>query len=146
MSGEQGGQQVQGTMEIVLPDKVHMTLKGLVGPEAIEAIAIGTTMYMKLGDAGWQKLPNSTAMGGLSSITNPETFARELVSPTAVVTRAGTETVHGEPCQVYQVQDQGKQQSLCVGKDNLLRRGVSEGLTIDFYDYDAPIEVSAPIP
>ena len=69
---------------------------------------------------------------------------RELDAPTTRVTKGGTATVRGQSCQEWQVVQDDSETTLCIGQNDLPLSIKAEDLAIEFYDYNAPITISAP--
>jgi hypothetical protein len=143
LSGEQGGQKLSGSMELVLPDKFHV--KANVPGQPVEIYSLGDTTYVKRGDEPWQKSEGG-GVGLSMEDFSPEKIAKELVKPGSSVKKGGTKTVRGTDCQVWEITEQdGTPGTLCVGSDNLIYSAETGGITFEVYDYNAPISITAPI-
>lgn len=128
------------TMEIITPDKIHMTGTGF------EMIMIGNTSYVKAGPT-WQKmnLPQSIDV----NMFNPKTYQTQLQSlPDAKI--IGPEVLpDGTATIAYQFGPTTQATTkVWVGvADGFPHKIESAGATIQFYDFNASnISITAPIP
>jgi hypothetical protein len=143
MTSGEGDEELNGSMEAVLPDRFHITLEGDAGQEDFDMISIGDDTYLR-SEGGWEKLPIGEGSVGFSQTTFNE-LTDQLSDPGTTVTRGATATVRGEACQEWDVVVEGEQKTLCVGDDNLVHRMNENGLTVEVFDYNADIEIVAPI-
>jgi hypothetical protein len=144
-----GQQKQEGTMEVVLPDKYHLSFTSTggagsaVGGGNFEIISIGSDLYTKLGN-NWMKQPG----GGIGRIFDPKQIS-DLASGSKNYTKGGTDTVNGKKCQVYTQTEGSTTTELCLA-DNLPLRVVTSGsgsakTTLVFSDYDKVGDIKAPI-
>lgn len=136
-----GGQKMQ--MEVVEPDRAHYVITGgSTGP--IELIAIGNDAYVKTGST-WIKAPGSAA-GSVPKLADLSSQVQKASSNEKGFTKGGTDTVNGKKCQIYTDNSDGGQ--ICVA-DGLPLRVVTKGgggnATLIFSDYNANIDIKAPI-
>ncbi len=146
-TGQPTGTQ-EMTMEVVMPDKFHMTGKDL------DMYLIGKVFYMKIANK-WQKM---TMPPGINfDFANPQKIAATLGAQTDTKF-LGAEILDGVPTLVYQYTTSIKgppaqkyATKVWVGAlDNLPRKSESEPkpgqkTTVTFYDYNADIAIKAPI-
>lgn len=117
-------------IEVVRPDKVRMKMS--IDGSVTETIGIGDTTYIKVGDT-WQVSPQPYLPGDLAAPDPEESLEQtigQLTDPGTTVTLAGTETVDGVECNVWDVvmtSEQGTYESrFWVGKDDgLMRKAVA---------------------
>ena len=144
-TGLPGGTQ-ESNLEIVLPDRFHMTTSKL------EMILIGKTMYIKTGTK-WQKLTQNIDL----SAVDPKKLEAEL-GVSKDVKLVGTDILDGTPTFVYQYTTTIKgpparttTSKVWVGMaDNLPRKRETEPkagqkTTTTYYDYNANITINAPM-
>ncbi len=146
ISGSQQGQAIKGTVQVAMPDRVHMTVSGMMGPQTLEIIAIKDVNYVRLGNEAWQKMAGGTGMIDVHAVTDPEVIAQELLAPGVKVTPGGTATVRGESCQQFLLERNGDVTTLCIGKDNLPRRVVQQGIMLELYGFNQEVSITPPIP
>jgi len=141
-----GQPKQEATMEVVLPDKFHMTFSGGSGVPAVEMISIGNDAYLKAGPT-WIK--QAGAGGGALFDPGDISGAISDLGEAGGAKKGGTETVDGKRCQVYSYTSGSETTEVCVSSDNLPLRVVttsgSEKTTIVFTDYNANITIKAPI-
>ncbi len=145
MTVEQTGQpNQQGTLEVVQPDKLHLTISGIVAgtpTPGIEIISIGQDSYVKVGP-NWQKQPG----GGAGTIFDPSSIAG--FDP-ASAARGGTDSVNGRKCQLYTFKNtDGDPTEMCVANNLPLRimtTSANGKITVIFSDYNTPFEIKPPI-
>ncbi len=136
------------TMEVVMPDKYHLTGKDL------DMYLIGKAFYMKVANK-WQKM--NMPPGISFDFANPQKIAATLGAQTDTKF-LGAEILEGVPTLVYQyttsIKGPPAQKYLTkvwVGAlDNLPRKSESEPkpgqkTTVIFYDYNADLSIKAPI-
>ncbi len=144
-----GQQKQEGTMEVVLPDKYHLSFTSTGGAGSavasgnFEIISIGSDLYTKLGN-NWMKQSG----GGIGRIFDPKQIS-DLASASKNYTKGGTDTVNGKKCQVYTQTEGSTSTELCIA-DNLPLRVVTSGsgsakTTLVFSDYDKVGDIKAPI-
>jgi len=137
-----GQPKQEATMEIVLPDKFHMTFSGGGGLPAVEMISIGNDAYLKAGPT-WIKQPGS----GGGALFDPADIS-STISDAGGAKKGGTETVDGKRCQVYTYTSGSDSTEVCVSDNLPLRVVTSSGgakTTIVFTDFNANITIKAPI-
>ena len=131
------------TMEVVLPDKFHMTFSGGGGVPAVEMISIGNDAYIKAGPT-WLK----QAGAGGGALFDPGDIS-STITDAGGGKKGGTETVEGKRCQIYTYSSGSDTTEVCVSSDNLPLRVVTssggEKTTIVFTDFNANITIKAPI-
>ena len=141
-----GQPKQEATIEVVLPDKFHMTFSGGGGVPAVEMISIGNDAYIKAGPT-WLK--QTGAGGGALFDLSDISGTMDELGDAAGAKKGGTETVEGKRCQVYTYTSGSDTTEVCVSSDNLPLRVVttsgSEKTTIVFTDYNANITIKAPI-
>ena len=149
-SGSQGDTKYQ--LEYAQPDKFHMTTQG--GPGAgMETIAIGDTLYMKVGGS-WTKSPGDAKAIGSSRAA----FSDEGLKTLSDVSYEGSDTTDGKSAQVYKYKnvtpvgnygygckmwvssDKGVPVKLVCDYDN----GMLKQMTVT-YDLDTPVTITAPV-
>lgn len=132
------------TMEMVMPDRIHMT------SAQFEMILIGNTSYVKIGPT-WQKmsLPQSVDVNQF----NPKTWQTTFQGLTAAdIKLLGPDTVEGVPTIVYQFGSTGQGTAGAATKvwvgvaDGFPHKIESGGATMTFYDFNANITINPPIP
>ena len=137
------------TIEMSYPDKVHITIKTATGTQ--ELICANNLIYTKTDK--WvknEKDPTGKAVdctSYASSIFNTKTIGDGLKASAANISKGGTDTVNGKKCQILQqVNPNGSTADICVA-DGLPIRIVDKGAgaTIIFSDYNANIDIKAPI-
>lgn len=140
-----GTPKLEGTLEMVLPDKFHMTFAAgaVPGAGALEIIVIGSDTYLKIGPT-WTK---QAGLGGQPFDAKSVSGAVAGLQP-ANATKGGTATVSGKTCQLYTTTSATGSQEICVA-DGLPLRIVSQSsgskTTLTFSDYNANIDIRAPI-
>ncbi len=135
------------TMEVVVPDRFHLTSK------TFEAIKIGSTMYMKIG-ASWQKITLGQNLD--FSFGDIKKLESELGTSTDVKF-LGAEVLDGTPTLTYQytVSIKTPTPTTTTSKvwvavaDGLPRRMESTSkngtkTVVTFYDYNASFTIDAP--
>ncbi len=144
----QGGTFTQ-TMEIVVPDRVRMS--GMPGsPPNFEIIVIGGETWARgPGVAGGcAKLPAAGVRR-----PNPREGVDHPADAKITVARGGPQTVEGTATQLYnltiEAQNRQTQQKVYVatGTGQLRRIETTSdqgAVTIDYFDFDAPITINAP--
>jgi hypothetical protein len=143
-----GGQfKGDGSIEVVTPDKFHLTFNGGGGLGNLELISIGNTTYSKTGNT-WSK---NTGGAGTIGI-DPTSLTKQVtdVSKTAQTTKGGTDKVNGKSCQIYTMDDaQSKSKTdVCIANDLPVKLVVSGGgstVTLTFSDFDSNIDIKAPV-
>ncbi|MGH2461164.1 MAG: hypothetical protein ACRDIY_20085 [Chloroflexota bacterium] len=151
MNTSDNGTQNQITMEIVRPDRQHV--KFSAGQQSFEMIDIGTDHYINMGGK-WTK---TTTKAPTANLADPQatidSFNKSVDSNTRI-TKGGTETVNGTPCQdwVVAVSGSGSDESgggtMCIGlKDNLpvQFKDTAGKFLLTFSDWNAPIDIKPPI-
>jgi hypothetical protein len=140
---ESGGTRQEGTMEIIVPDKLRMTIAG------VEYVVIGSDTYVKAGPT-WIKAPGGG--GGLGfSPTLFTGLAASLATAAETgqgVTKGGTDTVNGTRCQLYTASAQGTNTEVCIANDLPLRIVSTQAgfkYTIILSDFDRVPDIRAPI-
>jgi hypothetical protein len=136
-----GGQKLQ--MEVVEPDKAHYVITG-GSTGNIELIAIGNDAYVKTGNT-WIKAPGSAA-GSVPKLSDLSSQVQKASSNEKGFSKGGTDTVNGKKCQIYTDNTDGGQ--ICVADGLPLRvvtKGGSGNTTLIFSDYNANIDIKAPI-
>lgn len=143
--GTTGTQEM--TMEMVMPNKFHMTSRDAAGKE-LEMYLIGTTFYMKVGTK-WQKMTMPAGMN--LDFANPQKVAASM-GLQKDVKFVGAEVLDGVPTLIYQYTSTQKYVTkVWIGAlDSLPRKSESEPkagpkTTVIFYDYNANITIAAPI-
>ncbi len=143
--GTTGTQEM--TLELVMPNKFHMTSKDAAGKE-LEMYLIGTTFYMKVGTK-WQKVAIPAGMN--FDFANPTKVAATMGAQKDVKF-VGAEVLDGVPTLIYQYTSTTKAVTkVWIGAlDSLPRKSESEPkagqkTTVTFYDYNASITITAPI-
>lgn len=151
MATSDQGTQGQITMEIVRPDRQH--IKFAAGQQSFEMIDIGTDHYMNIGGK-WTK---TTTKAPTANLADPQAMIdsfNKSVDANTKITKGGTETVNGTPCQdwVVAVSDSSSDQStagtMCVGlHDNLpvQFKDTTGKFSMTFSDWNAPIDIKPPI-
>jgi hypothetical protein len=159
------GASSTGTMEFVAPDRVHFVMD--IAGEPFESITIGQIEYTKDSDGQWLK----TSSEARSNTSNQRRFfadpryVAELTGNVSDAQFVGSEAVEGVPTRVYQFKhrlpdstDVYSSRLWVAANDGLPRKFetahdfVSEGVKMAgkssgvFYDYDAQIQITAPIP
>jgi hypothetical protein len=135
----------QGVIEAVLPDKFHLTFNG-GGLGNLELITLGDTTYTKSGDA-WTKSSGQSVLAlDLPSLTQQI----ETITRTAGVTKGAPDSVNGQPCEVYNLEDsQSKSTTQACIADNLpLRLVISMAgtkITVTFTEFNGNIDIKAPV-
>lgn len=139
---------LDGTMEVVLPDRFHMVAK------QIDVIAIGKTFYVKIGTK-WQKV--ALAQGFDFSFADAKKLQEELGVATEIKS-IGADVLDGAPMVVYEYKTTIKgppaltstskvwvavSDSLPRKIENTSSTGVKTIMT--FYDFNANIAINAPI-
>jgi hypothetical protein len=114
------------------------------GMDELEFIAIGTTSYLNLGGAWIQSDGDNSVTS--SDMTNLLVEALD----TKGLTPQGTETLDGEPCDVYLFQEDGATGKVWVSTRDRLLRKVEGGdadmhLVIAVTDINKPFTIKAPI-
>lgn len=141
----EGGSDAQFTGEFVSPDKSHVTVSA--SGQSFEYIEIGTTSYTKINGT-WTKHTGTSSNMSFDPNKVVADFNDSKQSGQKV-TKGAVETVNGVKCQEWVSTDSdGTSTSLCVGLDNNLpiQAKSSNGKSVvDFYDYNAPITIQAPI-
>ncbi len=135
------------TLEMVMPDKIHMVGKDAAGKD-FEMYQIGKTFYVKVGTK-WQKV---TMPAGINlDLTNPQKVAAAM-GLQKNVKFVGAEVLDGVPTLIYQYTSTQKVATkVWVGVlDSLPRKSESEPkpgqkTTVIFSDYNANITITAPI-
>ncbi len=135
------------TLELVMPNKFHITNKDAAGKE-VEMYLIGTAFYMKIGTK-WQKM---TIPAGMNfDFANPQKVAASM-GLQKDVKFVGAEVLDGVPTLVYQYTSTQKAPTkVWIGAlDSLPRKSESEPkagqkTTVIFSDYNADITIKAPI-
>jgi hypothetical protein len=140
---EASGTKQDGNMEVVLPDKFHMTFASPAGN--IEVILIGSDTYFKAGPS-WIK---QTSTAGAPQAFDPKSISGTVQGwRSAGAVKGATAVVSGKTCQIYTITSQAGNQELCIA-DNLPYRMISQSggtkTTITFSDYNANIDIKAPI-
>jgi hypothetical protein len=141
--GTAGTQEM--TIEVVMPNKFHMTSKDAAGKE-LEMYLIGTAFYMKVGTK-WQKVTTGTNL----DFANPAKIAASMGAQKDVKF-LGVEVVDNVPTLIYQYTPTTKVVTkVWIGAlDSLPRKSESEPkagqkTTVSYYDYNASITITAPI-
>lgn len=155
-------QKIELSYEAVRPDKLHLKFSGgatVAAGGSLEMIVIGDTTYMKLGDT-WTTSP--MPQGSLKNMMpfDPEQSVQQstdaLDAPGAKITPAGTETIDGVVCQVWEITSSGSggagsyQGKYWVGKDDQLPRKMTittgDGtLEMTFSDFNGDFDIVAPM-
>lgn len=139
---ESGGTREEIKMEAVLPDRFRIEMAGF------QAINIGDDLWLNIGGT-WMQQPG---LGGAIPLTPSEIqdSIDELLTNSAV-TRRGTDTVGGVPCQIIVVSEgiAAEETEMCVAQNNLPLRfvylGANDKTTILFTDFNANITINRPI-
>jgi hypothetical protein len=141
-----GAPAQEGKMEVVAPDKNHMTFG------ALEIIKIGSDSYYKIGPT-WTK---TAAAGSNTPGFDADSVGRTMSNlKSSGAVKGATATVNGKTCQLYTFTSgtptagtPASSYETCIA-DNLPLRVVSQSggtkTTITFSDYNANIEIKAPI-
>jgi outer membrane lipoprotein-sorting protein len=147
-----GTQTGTTNLEIVQPDKLHLTVKTPQGQN--ELICLDKMLY-SFQDGKWTKTDKDPkgnpvdCAAVVSGTYNTKAVADNIkqASDAKQIAKGGTDTVNGKKCQIYtQTNSNGSTVELCVA-DGLLSRVVDKtgGATILFSDYNANIDIKAPI-
>lgn len=145
MKVEAGGQTQEGSMEVVLPDKMHV--KMTVAGQQVEMIMIGADTYTKFGD-NWMKM---TLPGMEETAIDVDDLSKDFqeASTSSAAQKGGTDTVNGKRCQVYTITEpSGDKTELCMADGLPLRVVIQSSdskVTMTFSDFNANIEIKAPI-
>jgi hypothetical protein len=147
VSVEAGGTKYDAQLEWVAPNRQRVLINGAAfgAPGTVEMITIGADVYMKLGST-WtrQAIPGGTGFDA-NAVANIVEAVKSLGSNAV---KGGTATVTGKTCQIYTVKSGNSSNEYCIA-DNLPLRVVTESpgskLTITFSDYNANIDIRAPI-
>ncbi len=145
---EDDGSMVEWKMEFVKPDRQHTQIT--TGGQTIESITIGTADYVKLGPA-WMKSAIGSDQGNqVLPISNPDDLAQSFKESSAngdKMVKGPTDSVDGAQCQEWMItSSDGEQTSACIGlNDNLPRRFKTPGGDLFFSDFNAPLNIEAPI-
>lgn len=145
MKVEAGGQTQEGSMEVVLPDKMH--LKMTVAGQQVEMIMIGTDTYTKVGGS-WTKM---TVPGMDAAALDIDDLSKDFqeASTSSAAQKGGTDTVNGKRCQIYTITEtDGGKTELCIADGLPLRVVIQSSdskVTMTFSDFNANIEIKAPI-
>ncbi len=134
---------IQGTMEVVLPDRAHMITTGLFGPGEFEIIVIGEDAFGRAAGSPWARLPAEQAALFMGS-SSFDQFTSALADPNATVTAQGVSSSRGDPCQVFLVENATTSYTVCIDGAYHLRRLEEQGVTLEFYDYNEDITIEAP--
>ncbi len=144
MTIEAQGQKQEGTYEFVAPDRLHITMT-IPGAGSIETISIGNDSYTKIGNS-WTKSPGA-GFGASFDPKQVQSGVNDL--STAGATKSGSDTVEGKKCDVWTLKTAASEVQYCITSDSLPLRVVSSAagskVTIIFTDYNANIEIKAPI-
>lgn len=132
------------TTAFVAPDRFHMTI--VQGKETTEMFMIGREVWMKSGGT-CQKLPAAVPVK-----TPKEMIEHGDAQTTVTVARGGAETVEGTPTQTYvlTVESRGttvREKLYVATASGLPRRLEIAGtppVTIDYFDFGAPIAINSP--
>ena len=134
-----GAPAQEGKMEVVAPDKQHLILGGF------EMIKIGNDTYVKIGPS-WTKTPSTGAGTPGFDVDGVNKSVGNLKTSGAV--KGSTASVNGKTCQLYTSTSPTGSSETCIA-DGLPLRVVSTSggakTTITFSDYNANIEIKAPI-
>jgi hypothetical protein len=129
----------QGTMEYVLPDKLHASFQGY------GLISIGADSYVKIGPA-WTKQTGAIAPGQFFNFSDLQRLSADAQISRYV--RGGTDVVNGQNCQLYTLTEASGTTELCIG-NNLPQRIVTttgtQKLILTFSDYDRVPDIRPPI-
>jgi len=147
-----GDKAATTSLEVVQPDQLHITIKSAQLTQ--ENICLGKTLYTNK-DGKWTKSDkdqNGTAIDcaqAISATFNTKAIADGIkqASDAKQIAKGGTDTVNGKKCQLYtQTNPNGTTADICVA-DGLLLRVVDKtaGATLLFSDYNANIDIKAPI-
>jgi len=147
MAGEAG---VQSVMEVVPPDKYHMTSQTPNG--GMEMITVGDKTAFKMSATG---APNTWQCHSLPQNVTPRDPTT--AEGTVEVSRGADTAIDGTPVHTYVYTNAGTQSgasaktTLYVGSQNglpkrmVVEAGSSEHqITMDYYDYGAPITIALP--
>ncbi|MDI3340162.1 MAG: hypothetical protein QJR03_06475 [Sphaerobacter sp.] len=142
------GQVVEFTIELIPPDRQHVTITGPDG--TFEAIRIAGAFYV---NGTWMQLPSQQDLGAVVPVQPEETLA-DTVVPEATAVQEGPETVNGVPCRVWKVTlpTEGTRGTTTIwgGADaHLPRRMVAETpegtMTIEYSGYDVGFTIEPPV-
>ncbi len=129
-----------GTFDFVKPGDVHMRMSGM------EMIHVNNASYMKIGGAGWTKLPASRQAAQYSMADRIRAMTKRTADFTA--TDLGMKSVDGETLHAYRVKSQGSSEStLYIARDGYVHRidgGGTDGI-IHLSKFNAVAPIRAPI-
>jgi hypothetical protein len=145
---EDDGSLVDWKMEFVKPDRQHTQIT--TGGQTIESITVGGADYVKLGPM-WTKSAIGSDQGNqVLPLSNPDDLAQSFKESAAngdKMVKGWMDTVAGAQCQEWMITSgDGQQTSACIGlNDNLPRRFTTPGGNLYFSDFNAPLQIEAPI-
>lgn len=127
-------------LEYVAPDRRHVVLGTL------EIIVIGTTSYVKQGEA-WLTLEGRGA--GMAALA-PDARAIARQFEHATFTARGLETIDGEPCAVFSYAEGEQRGAIWIGtRDKLIRKiegsQPTGSYSLVLSDFNQPIEIRPPV-
>ena len=152
----QSSAPVKETIELLFeysaPDRLRVVFSGDAGVTAgqpgtmqIEVIAIGATQYYNF-DGTWVKSEGDARDNTPDDMTGWLAEAATLPG----LTHRGSETLDGEPCDVYAYAEDGMTGSVWIAsRDRLLRKVQASGddreMVLVVTDLNQPVEITAPI-
>ena len=143
---------VELLFEYAAPDRLRVVFSGDAGVAArqpgktqIEVVAIGATQYYNF-DGTWVKSEGHAHEHTADDMTRGLAEAANLPG----LTHRGTETLDGEPCDVYAYAEDGMTGSVWIAsRDRLLRKVQASGddheMVLVVTDLNQPVEITAPI-
>ena len=143
---------VELLFEYAAPDRLRVVFSGDAGIAAgqpgtrqIEVVAIGATQYYNF-DGTWVKSEGHADQNTADDMTRGLAEAANLPG----LTHRGTETLDGEPCDVYAYAEDGMTGSVWIASgDRLLRKVQASGddreMVLVVTDLNQPVEITAPI-
>ena len=151
MTTSDQGSPGQISMDIVRPDRQHIKLT--MGQQTFEMIDIGTDHYMNI-NGKWTKTTTKAPTANLADPQQSIDSFNKSVDSNTKITKGGTETVNGTPCQdwVVAVSDSSSDQSsggtMCISLHNNLPvqfKDTTGKYVMTFSDWNAPIDIKPPI-
>lgn len=138
----------QGVMEMVPPDKMHMTAQTQNGN--MEMIRVGDTSAVRMAAAGapggWQC--SHAAASNTPAVPDPAKMEHEATG-TVEIARGPDTNIEGTPVHTYVSTDSSGKDTIYVGSQTGLPRRIlsdksGQQTTVDYYDYGASIAIALP--
>ena len=144
-----GSDQLKGTIEVVLPDRLHAVFPASEGNRSTETISIGQDNYHKSGSASWSKQQQAPEYATVTLA-----LLQAKAWQTSGANKGPEETVEGKKCQAYAVpfpdvatSPGPRTAEICLADGRPLRISFAVGnrkSSIVITRYNPKVEINAP--